>query len=182
MRAKGPRRLVVDASIARAAGGEDAVHPLPKRCRDFLRAMLSTGHRAVLTPAVSAEWKKHESLFARQWRVAMLARKRLELIEAREDRALREAVDEAAATERGRRAMAKDLHLVEAARETDRTVASLDDTVRALFAAASAEVRSLRGIVWVNPSHEGEACEAWLAAGAPAEKARMLGEYRVASE
>lgn len=177
MSAKVSRRIVIDASVARAAGGEDAVHPLPKQCRDFLKTTLAVGHRAVLTPPVSAEWKKHESMFARQWRFTMMARKRLLLVNPPEDTALREAIEEAAETERGRRAMLKDTHLVEAARETDRTVVSLDDAVRGLFAAASGRVRELRSIVWANPRHEDEGCTVWLAAGAPAERRRQLGSW-----
>ncbi len=174
---RAPRRLVIDASIARAAGGEDAVHPLPKQCRDFLKTTLATGHHAVLTPPVSAEWKKHESLFARQWRFTMMARKRLVLCDPAEDNALRDALEDAAETERGRRAMLKDAHLVEAARETDRTVASLDDAVRGLFAAASRRVRALQTIVWANPRHEDEGCTAWLEAGAPPEAHRQLKRW-----
>jgi hypothetical protein len=171
------RRLVIDASVARAAGGEDAVHPLPKRCRDFLKTTLATGHLAVLTPPVSTEWKKHESAFARQWRFAMMARKRLLLVDPPEDGALRDALEDAAETERGRRAMLKDAHLVEAVRDTDRTVASLDDVVRGLFAAASGRIRVLRTIVWANPRHEAEGCTAWLEAGAPPEEHRQLRSW-----
>jgi hypothetical protein len=64
--AKVSRRLVIDASVARSSGGEDALYPLPKQCRDFLKATLSCGHRVVLSPPVNAEWKKHESGFARR--------------------------------------------------------------------------------------------------------------------
>ena len=177
MRPKAPRRIVVDASIARAAGGSEAVHPLPRRCRDFLRTMFDAGHHADFSRPVSAEWKKHESSFARQWRFTMMARKRLALIDPREDVALRESVDGAAGSEKARRAMMKDLHLVEAARATDRTVASLDDTVRALFSAAATRVRDLRAIVWVNPGREDEGCEPWLRAGAPPDKHRQLASF-----
>ena len=167
--------MVIDASVARAAGGEDAAHPLPKQCRDFLKTTLSVCHRVVLTPPVSVEWKKHESLFARQWRTAMVARKKLLFVNPPEDAALRDAIEEAAESDRGRRAMLKDTHLIEAARATDRTVVSLDETVRDLFAAASRQARVLEAIVWVNPSRVEEGCTAWLEAGAPPEKRRQLG-------
>lgn len=178
MRAKKSQRLVVDASVARAAGGEDAVFPLSKQCRDFLKTTLSVCHRVVLTRAVRDEWKKHESGFARQWRTAMMARKKLILDDAAEDSSLREAIEEAAATEKGRRAMLKDVHLIEAAQATDRTVISLDDVVRALFAGAASRVRALRSVVWANPRHEAEGCLAWLTEGAPRERHRQLGAFR----
>jgi len=159
-------------------GGEGAVHPLSKQCRDFLQATLSSGHRVVLSPPVNAEWKKHESGFARKWRVAMFARKKVLLDDVAEDQALRDAIERSAKGERDRVAMIKDAHLVEVARVTDRTVVSLDDTVRRLFSAASKSVRSLRTVVWANPRHQAEDCSAWLADGALPEGHRQLGAWR----
>ncbi|WP_437673230.1 hypothetical protein [Sorangium sp. So ce131] len=178
MRAKVSRRLVIDASVARAAGGEDAVHPLPKQCRDFLKTTLTVCHRVVLTPSVSSEWKKHESGFARQWRAAMVARKKLLPLDVSEDAGLRDAIDGAAETERDRRAMLKDAHLIEAAQVTDHTVVSLDEQVRALFSATSARVSSLKRIVWANPGSEADACSKWLEDGAPPHPHRRLGARR----
>lgn len=178
MRAKVSRRLVIDASVARAAGGADAAFPLPRQCRDFLRTMLVACHRVVLTRAVSAEWKKHESVFAREWRAAMVARKKVLLLDVPEDADLRDAIEGAAETERGRRAMLKDAHLIEAARVTDRTVVSLDDAVRGLFGAASSRVSPLRAVVWTNPGREAEACSTWLEDGAPPHAHRKLGAFR----
>ena len=44
------KRLVIDASVARAAGGEDATYPISVSCRDFLKAVLDLSHRVVMTP------------------------------------------------------------------------------------------------------------------------------------
>lgn len=177
-RAKMSRRIVVDASVARSAGGEDAVFPLSKQCRDFLRTMLVVCHRVVLTPAVREEWNKHESRFARHWRVAMMARKKLLLDEPGQNVSFREALEAAGPTPRGCDAMLKDAHLIEAAAATDRLVASLDDTVRALFNGVATRVRLLRTVVWVNPGHPEEGAEEWLEAGAPTEKHRLLSTWR----
>jgi len=176
--AKVSRRLVVDASVARASGGKTAVFPLSKRCRDFLGTMLDTGHHLVMTSAIRAEWNKHQSGFAREWRTAMVARKRLLLVDAPEDAGLREEIDSAAETERGRLAMLKDTHLVEAALATDRTVVALDDTVRGLFDTASMHVKILKTVVWANPGEEAEACPTWLEKGAPPDRERRLGAWR----
>jgi hypothetical protein len=178
MRAKTSRRLVIDASVARSAGGEDAIFPLSKQCRDFLKTTLTVGHRAVFTTPVREEWRKHESTFARTWRVAMVARKKLEIVEAPEDAALRDEIERVPAIERDRLAMIKDTHLIEAARATDRTVTSLDETVRRLFAAAAPRVRALRPIVWANPGNEPERCQGWLEEGAPPDKHRQLGAWK----
>ncbi|WP_437743053.1 hypothetical protein WMF39_47370 [Sorangium sp. So ce1504] len=174
MRAKTSRRLVIDASVARAAGGAGATYPLSKQCRDALKTVLDVCHRAVMPSAIREEWNKHQSVFATQWRVAMVARKKLLLEDVPADPSLRREIETAPATEPGREAMLKDVHLVEAAQAADRTILSLDDTARGLFAGASRRVRALRTIVWVNPGAEGDRALAWLEAGAPPEAGYRL--------
>lgn len=175
MSAKGSRRLVIDASVVRAAGPETATFPTSKRCRDFLKTTLSAKHRAVVTPAIRAEWDKHQSGFARQWRTTMVARKQLLITNVLEDPTLREQLEGAAVKDRDRAAMLKDALLIEAAQATDRSVVALDDRVRGLFAAASSKVRSLKTIVWVNPGEDDREACAWLEDGAPLDKERQLG-------
>src|SRR5437660_6190664 len=75
--AKASRRLVVDASVARAAGGEGATHPLSRQCRDCLLAMLHICHRIVMTAEIGAEWKRHRSRFAMTWLTSMEARRKV---------------------------------------------------------------------------------------------------------
>ncbi|WP_437724230.1 hypothetical protein [Sorangium sp. So ce861] len=174
MRAKTSRRLVIDASVARAAGGEGATYPLSKHCRDALRTVLDVCHRAVMPPAIREEWNKHQSVFASQWRVAMVARKKLILEDTRPDPMLRGEIEAASSSEPGREAMLKDVHLVEAAQASDRTILSLDDAARDLFAGASRRVRALRTIVWVNPGSEADRARDWLDGGAPPEAAYRL--------
>ena len=181
MPAKVSRRLVIDASVVQSSGGEDAVYPLPKQCRDFLKDTLSCGHRVVLPPPVNAEWKKHESRFARKWLASMFAHRKVVLDDVAEDPALRDAIERSTKSERDRVAMVKDAHLIEAAQVSDSTVVSLDETVRRLFSAASKSVRSLRPVVWANPGHQAEKCSAWLADGAPPEGHRQLGAWRPAT-
>jgi hypothetical protein len=67
------RRLVIDADVARSAGGEQATHPRSKHCRDFPRAVLEICHRLVLTPLTGDEWKRHRSRFAATWLGQMYA-------------------------------------------------------------------------------------------------------------
>lgn len=108
MRAKVSRQMVIDASVARSAGPETATFPVSKRCRDFLKTTLAVCHRCIFTPAISEEWKKHQSGFARTWRTAMVARKKLLFADVPEDEALRARVESIARTERAREAMLKD--------------------------------------------------------------------------
>ncbi len=168
------QRLVIDASVARASGGKDAVHPTAKNCRDFLTAVLQICHCVVMTPPIIKEWKKHQSAFARKWRVQMEGRKKVVRIEPSADASLDRKLARAA---RGNKlaAMRKDLHLIEAALATDLTVVARDDEARGLFASASGNVRELKDIVWVNPDNAEESPLTWLKNGAKAESRRKLG-------
>lgn len=178
MRAKVSRRLVIDACVLRAAGGADATFPLSKHCRDVLTTTLQVCHHAVATAALREEWKRHESSFAKTWKTAMFARKKVVDLEVPPDSALRNEVEAAAVTERAREAMLKDVHLVEAARAADGIIISCDETVRGHFTTVSRRARALKTIVWVNPGQEAEGARAWLEAGAPTEKERQLGAPR----
>lgn len=105
MIAKSSRRLVIDASIARASGGPGAVSPTSKNCSDFLQAALDICHRVVLTTEILEEWNRHKSKFASRWLASMFARKKANLIESTEDQNLRhiEWLEAGARYEKGRR-------------------------------------------------------------------------------
>ena len=167
--------LVIDCSIAHAAGPEEAVHPTAKHCRDFLRAVLRICHRIGMSPAIAAEWKRHRSGFARQWLVSMHARKKVVTIDADEDSHLRGALAVAATSVKSREAMLKDAHLLEAATQLAQRIAALDDTVRRLFAMAARQNKAVQQLCWVNPDRDFDGVLEWLEAGAPLEKSRQLG-------
>ncbi len=167
--------LVIDCSIAHAAGPEDATHPTSKHCRDFLLAVLRICHRIGMSAAVADEWKRHRSGFARQWLVSMHARRKVVPIEAEEDQLLREALVDHAASDKSRDAMLKDAHLLEAAAHSDRRIVALDETVRRLFTETARKHKPIRTICWVNPDIEFDATIPWLEAGAPHDNARQLG-------
>jgi len=171
------RTIIIDASIARSSGGEDATYPLSRDCRDFLKAILTICHHAAMSPDLTEEWKNHESNWARRWRTAMVARKKLLRIQPALDTTLRSKLVALAATDREAEAMLKDCHLLEAALATDQCVASLDEKARGLFADAAQTVKLLGRINWVNPGHAHERAIAWLENGAPPDKARQLGGY-----
>ncbi|RDE51673.1 MAG: hypothetical protein DVS81_04635 [Candidatus Accumulibacter meliphilus] len=144
-------RLVIDASIARASGGIEAVHPTATAVRDFLQKVLIMCHRAVMTPAIRLEWEKHESAFARKWRRSMVARKKVIVIATQEMSEVRAAIKDGPASQNDKSAMIKDLLLVEAAIATDERVIALDDKVQTLFIVESKRIAALRRIVWINP-------------------------------
>lgn len=168
------RRIVVDASVVRAAGGEDATFPTSKHCRDFLKAIHTICHRVVMTPEIRDEWKRHMSRFSRKWRVSMEAKKKLCRIKPVPDDDLCAKILETGSGQGQQDALQKDLRLIEAALATDNSIAALDDTARRAFINAARSVREIRRIVWVNPAKTNEQPIDWLENGARIESTRQL--------
>ena len=167
--------LVIDASIARSAGGEDATDLKSVYCRDFLEAVVDLCHRVVMTPDIRDEWNKHQSKSARTWLRRMVAKKKLYACETVLDNELWSKVEDFTEFDHQREAMIKDIRLIEAALATDKIVISLDDKVRNLFSKAAEQVDELKDIVWVNPAKPEEKAIEWLEKGAEAEIERKLG-------
>lgn len=177
MPARVSRRLVIDASVARSAGGEHASYPRSKNCRDFLSAVLTICHHIVLTPEISKEEREHWSSFSRKWLDRMYGRKKVHYVGNPVNADLRGRIEHALrnATEKERAAVRKDFLLIEAALLADRTVVSLDDIARNLFARTAQTVGELRGFAWVNPDRAEEEPILWLENGARPEKRHLLG-------
>lgn len=165
--------LVIDASIARAAG--ETEHPVSSACRSFLQEVLVICHRVVLTPEISAEWKRHRSRFAYGWLASMWARKKVVRTDPVENAGLRQTIHSLELTDSVREAILKDIHLVEAAFATDQVVASLDETARRHFRQITEHAESLKTLVWVNPAKDDEHAADWLRQGAKADEERKLG-------
>lgn len=170
------KRLVVDASVASAAGGAKAVFPTSVNCRDFLLAFQELDHKVVMSKDILGEWRKHESGFSRRWRATMVAKKRVYPIKQRIiDATLRGKINAAKLRKRDCTELLKDCILIEAAIKTDKSVISLDETARILFAKLSNEISRLKIILWVNPDKTEDKAVAWLEAGAKNEEERLLG-------
>jgi len=174
---KESKRLVIDASVARSTGKATTPHPTGQRCRTFLYAVFDCGHLLVMTPDIRDEWNKHQSGDASQWRRMMVAKRRLYWIkEVPEYQELWDTMDRLARGSKQREEMFKDIRLIEAAIAADRRIISLDDnTARQYFADAAKELDELKTIIWVNPDKPEENAIAWLSAGAPDDRDRMLG-------
>jgi hypothetical protein len=161
------RRLVIDASVARAAGkGHANTPPEKKACRDFLLAVLRVCHKVAMSPEVFEEWKNHKQEYAHTWLTSMVARKKFASKHSLENPDIKHAVLATATSEREREAMDKDLHLLWAAMSHDRLVVSLDENARVLFQRAAAGVAELRRIGWINPATEADCGVGWLEGGA----------------
>jgi hypothetical protein len=169
------RRLVIDADVARSAGGQDAIYPTSKYCRDFLEEVLEICHCVIMSDAIAEEWDRHQSGFARTWRRRMVARKKLFRIRVDADQSLRRMVQLLDTTENNKHEMLNDIHLVEAARKSDNTIVSRDEAARILFERAVTSVKDLKQIIWVNPTTQVEEAVEWLKAGAKPDKRRKLG-------
>jgi hypothetical protein len=175
-RSKISKRLVIDTSIARSAGRENATTEVAKQCRDFLNAVLEICHRVIMTEALREEWSKNQSGFAREWYLRMKRQgRKVDWIVVVPNEKLRGRVNKLAKKDLNREAMLKDVLLIEAAQGSDKIIISLDETVRELFSALSGQVGEIGDIIWVNPTHENENCTSWLREGAPSDEARMLG-------
>ena len=176
MRSKDLKRLVVNASVARAAGGKGATASVSINCTEFLETFRDEcPHHIVMTPELSEEWDAHQSNFAARWLKSMIARKRFDYITPPQNTALSKKIDTTATRERDLEAMQKDFHLLHAALVTDQTIISLDETVRRLFKRASQQVGEIRNIIWVNPDRTAEEHPiVWLQNGAPPEPHRQL--------
>jgi hypothetical protein len=167
--------LVIDASVARAAGPENATHPTAKYCRDFLNDTLEICHRVAMTPEISQEWRTHQSSYAKKWLTRMYGKKKVDYRTLAPDSLSIENIAGAQDTERDREAVIKDMHLIQAALSLDKLIVTLDENARTLFSKASGNNSMLRELVWVNPTHQDINPTKWLQNGAPVEKELMLG-------
>ena len=181
MLSRDSKRLVVNASVARAAGGEGATASVSISCTEFLETLRDEcSHRVVMTPELSEEWEENQSKFAATWLRSMIARKRFDYVDPPVNQALRDEIEGTATRETEIEVMRKDFHLLEAARATDQAIISLDETVRGLFARATQHVGEIRDIVWVNPNHtKAEEPFIWLQNGAPLEDHRKLRAWEI---
>ncbi len=179
MRNSDSKRLVIDADVARSAGDETATDPRSINCREFLIQVRTQQHQLVITETISEEWKRHQSRFARRWRLSMEARRRTVSINPPEDQQLRSKIEVTSSNANEIETMEKDYHLLEAALSTDNSIISCDDSVRILYAQASKQVGEIRKIIWVNPDKTEEEPIVWLENGAPPENHRLLSTYSV---
>ena len=146
------RRLVIDASVASAAGL--TMKPASRRCRELLQAVLRICHRLAMSPSLRQEWNRHQSLFAARWLANMRSRGKVEDIAALQNEQLRAEAPGTASAQ-------KDLHPIEAALATDKIVISLDERARAELA-----VEAAAEVMWVSPVDEGGHVIYWLKNGA----------------
>ena len=170
---KNRKRLVIDACVARAAGETD--HPVSSSCRKFLDTVLTICHRLVMTDAIRDEWDRHQSLYARLWRGAMTRKRKVDRLGDDPDASTAERIGAIPMSDKKRRAVLKDRHLLDAALRADGIIASLDDEALGILREILPHWRVIKRVVWVNPARPDEKCCDWLAAGAKPDRRRMIG-------
>jgi hypothetical protein len=158
------------------------MHPTSRNCREFLQAVLQVCHRMVLTAAIQEEWNRHQSKFARTWRRAMMARKKIERVNIPDERSLERRITRTVGVAAIAAIIEKNRRLIEAAVAAEKRVASLDDHVRKHIRAHRDKLPELRNVCWVNPSDPTEEAVTWLESGAPLDPYRTLGYTPHASD
>lgn len=180
-------RLVVDASVAYSASDpiSGKVTPESRRCRKVIGHLLTVNsrYRAVISETLRKEWREPETdfkkIWSRNWLAELESRGRVISLSDAEimDATLRSAAEaydiENNITNPKNKSM-RDVHLVEAAQATDKTVISKDKRAKRHFGEIAEDLTQLKAIVWVNPETDDD-CILWLDTGASPEPQRMLG-------
>lgn len=177
---KNRRKIVVDASIARAAGDVNQ-HPTSAKCRETLLALNDSS--AVFCPNLKNEWTKHESAFARAWKVKMIQEGRALFFE--DDTVLpsfREFIENSDGDEFAKKAMDKDAHLLSSAILHDKVVLALDERVRKLFSRHCILFRGVKKVLWSNPVKTEDNTVMWLKAGAKRDSTYTLESFAASQE
>lgn len=180
VKGKGPG-VVVDASVARAAGGPDRSNPNSTSNTRFLTTMTESSCILVMTREVSQEWEKHQSLFSRKWRNMMVAKKLFRPLNVKDLQPLDATIEACRFAKtpeqdgRRRNALMKDKHLLEAALASDNRIASCDDNAREPAKQLAKSCPPVRNILWIDPTNADEYPLSWLQQGAPLEPQRLLG-------
>ena len=128
-----------------------------------------------MTQDIEREWDASNADYATRWRSAMVSIGKVYFSRAVADDQLQARIRSSVKGASEQREMLKDVHLIEAAADTDRRVISCDETARRLYRRVVPRVDDLREVVWVNPAKTEETPVPWLERGAPAEPARLLG-------
>lgn len=175
MAKKTSRRLVVDASVAQSAGSDFATHTTSTDCRAVLRVALSVCHTAVFSSEITSEWDKHQSVYAREWRVLMESRRKVVKTEKSSwQTRIHAAIHSTLLNQKDIAAALKDAHLVDAALQADGLIISSDDVAKSLFVHVSENMREIGHLIWLNPNCDKYDVLEWLKSGAKDRRALRL--------
>lgn len=149
MSKKMSRLLVIDASVARASG--EKAHPVSLSCLKYLKAVLEICHKVAFCGAISDEWKRHSSDFAKKWRATMTAKKKV----VNHIQPTSAGLNLEEFQPRHRQAIEKDLVLIETALSTDKVIVTLDAALKKALGSSPEGKRLLNRIIWHHPVEDG---------------------------
>jgi hypothetical protein len=139
--------------------------------------MMRICHHAAFSSELRQEWDKHQSLYFKRWRAGMTARKKLERLGCAPMPEISSSIDMPCFGVHQKCEMRKDEHLIILALQTDKLIASNDDTARRYWQEVVSHCARIGDISWVNPTNQAEQAIVWLQNGAPSESHRQLGHH-----
>lgn len=149
---------VIDADIARASGISE--NPISSNCRSFLCHIKENNKHIVMNKDLMDEWKKHRSLYSKQWLSNMIARKKF-LFDR--NNSFNDQIDECGLSEKQVKIAYKDSHLINASLDNGKSIASGDDTAREIYVIIAENCNEIINLLWVNPKTSADiivdACE-----------------------
>jgi rRNA-processing protein FCF1 len=166
MKTGASRLVVVDASVVCAAG--ETEHPISSASRKTLTAIRDICHRIALTRSIRDEWKKHASLFSRKWLGSMVAKRKVSFYVQPTNAAL----ERLRLPNGARRAVEKDLCLIETALSADRVIVTLDEKLKKHLCKTREGKRFADEFTWINPYPNGADRLAEIAVGKIRKKTR----------
>lgn len=147
--------IVIDADIARSSGLTE--HPVSSGSRKLLESVSTSGHKLAMCPKLKAEWRKHQSSYATRWMSSMYAKKRVASINPSSE--IANHILEKIPDSKEKEIALKDAHLLDAAYETDKIIASNDATARSAFCNIATSKKEIRSILWLNAVADREVFE-----------------------
>jgi hypothetical protein len=164
--------LIVDVSVARSSGDENARNPDAVACRETLKAIINHGNIfLIITDAILDEWMKIDSITERtyasrcaiKWLISMRSKRRIREIEPINinefDRCAQDILIPEHLSE-----LRKDSHLFYAALSSDRKVISNDKKCWQYAIDISDCYLRIKNLHWVNPNDP--YCIDWISSGA----------------
>lgn len=138
--------FIIDADIARSSGTSE--HPVSSGSRRLLENLTKNGHKAAMCPNLRIEWKKHRSLFATKWFASMVAKKKIVFIDP--PAKIKNFIEGNIEDCKDKEIALKDSHLIDAALEADKIIASNDNIARNVFCNYSLKQGEIGAVSWFN--------------------------------
>lgn len=145
MRKSHSKRIVVDTSVAHAAG--ESIHPTSSACRQWLLKIEEICHKVVLSEELFSEWNEHASRFTRKWKTKMAGRGK----PVREITNKTLSINYQLMSKKEAEAVKKDLCLLSSAlsNESDGIILTCDNQIKEILEKTQPEV--MKRIQWMHP-------------------------------